>query len=597
MTPIIAKRHPSIYAILGVLLAAGLTAIPACSKYSNSSVTVILTNAPSILTVNQAVRLTANVLNDNDNRGVDWTSTAGTFNPAHTVDGGTTVYTAPSSTGTVTISATATADSQVVATATISIVAIGSNTVLNGTYVFQVQGVDTNGGYVAVGTITADGNGNITSGEQDYADETLQAGPDQLTGSYSIGPDGRGSVTLAVSNTALPHNGVETFSLAVTSTTHAFIIQFDATATSTGTLDAQPAGVAVAGSIAGPYAFTLGGSDIAAQVPMASGGIATLNAGSGLLTNGSFFENDGGVVSSAAFSGTVTAPDAFGRGTITTGGGFHYVYYLVQSEVLRLVQEDVPSFVAGGTMVGQGPAGSTPIFSNASLTGNYVFSDAGGSVLGSMALVGQFTANGTGGFTAGFADLNEGGSNSSGSIAALSSYTIAADGTGNLTLPGALGATQDVASLIFFATDPNINLIDPSDPNGGGGALVLDFDNSTVGAGVIIPQTSGTVTGDYAVSLQFITNSGENDLVGQIVADGAGNLSGSVDLNNVGVIFSTVGLTGTYAADSVNPGRFTGTFTVSGNVLTITYYQVSSGMLLILDTDSSIIGIGTMETD
>jgi hypothetical protein len=54
-------------------------------------------------------------------------------------------------------------------------------------------------------------------------------------------------------------------------------------------------------------------------------------------------------------------------------------------------------------------------------------------------------------------------------------------------------------------TDPNLNLDDPNNTAGGGGALVLDLDGN-LGlesvTGVLIPQTGTTTasfTGNYAV--------------------------------------------------------------------------------------------------
>ncbi len=194
------------------------------------------------MTVGQSVNLTANVGNDSSDAGVDWSCTGGacgTFVPAHTASGASTVYTAPASPGAVTVSAAATADAGAKASLTITVVPIGSNAMLNGAYVLAVQGVNGSGSYSAVGTILADGDGHITGGEQDYADESIQAGPDSLTGAYAIGPDGRGSITLNVNNPNLPQGGVETFSVAVTSASHALVIEFDGTANSSGSLDAQ----------------------------------------------------------------------------------------------------------------------------------------------------------------------------------------------------------------------------------------------------------------------------------------------------------------------------------------------------------------------
>jgi hypothetical protein len=570
------------------------------NKTSAPAISLSLTNIPATLTVNQAVHLTVNVSNDTTNAGVDWScspsGSCGTFNPAHTADGGTTTFTAPSSAGTVVITAVSSASSGATASASVTIVPVGSNSTLNGPYVFLVQGQDNSGGYVLAGTIVADGNGNITGGEQDYANESIQAGPDPLTGTYSIGPEGRGSITLDVNDASLPNNGVETFSIAVTSSTHALITQFDATATSSGSLDFQGASAVVSGSIVGPYAFVAGGVDVTNSTPLGFGGVAQFSAATGTVAGGTIYANNGGQTSSNTFTGTITAPDSYGRGTIGLSLGWHFVYYAVQGEVLRLIQEDLPTVVSGGTLVGQGPASSLPAFSNASLTGNYVFSDTGASVRGALALVGQFTADGNGTLTAGFADANSGGSHSGGSIARANAYSIATDGTGSLALPGG-STTQDVSSLMIFMTDPSLNLLDPNNPSSGGGALVLDFESGAVGTGVLVLQSLGTFQGNYAVNLQFVYSGGEEDFVGQTVSDGVGGLTGTVDVNDYGTTAAGVSFAATFTADSSHPGRFTGVFTVGGNFYNIIYYQISGTMLMLVDVDSTDVGAGIMVTE
>jgi hypothetical protein len=566
----------------------------ACGKGTQENVSVQLINAPGTLTINQSVNLTANVVGDSSNAGVDWSCTGsgdcGTFNPVHTASGATTVFTAPASPGTVTVTATATADSSAKASINISIVPIGSNSMLNGPYVFSVQGVDSSGSYTAVGTIIADGKGNITGGRQDYADESVQAGPDAVTGSYSVGTDGRGSMTLNVNNPNLPHNGFETFSIALTSATHAFIIQFDGTATSSGTLDFQAASALDPTAISGAFAFTAQGVDIVNSVPLTHGGVLLMSASSGSIASGRYFENDGGTTFTSALAGSVTAPDSFGRGTLGFSVGVSFVYYAVQGQVLRLVQKDVPSEMTGGSMYGQGEAA----FSNASLAGNYVLSLAGGSVYGPLALAGQFSADGAGNFTAGVADTNDAGVATFSPIAGQTRYSLAGDGTGTLDLPPAVDTLGSVSSLLIFAIDPTLNLLDPNSGGGGGGALVMDYDASAVGSGFVVPQSSGAFDGNYAVNLQFVGANGENDWVGQSVASG-GALTGTVDINDYGATSAGVSFTGTFTADAANPGRWTGSFTADATSHQIVFYQVSPALLVIVDTDSADVGIGIME--
>ena len=588
--------------LAGPLIAVALLALSfaACSKNYQQSLVINLTNAPATLTVSQSVNLTATVGYDSSNAGVDWScsasGTCGSFNPAHTANGGTTVYTAPASPGTVTITATATANSSVKDTITISIVPIGSNSALNGSYVFSVQGVDSNGTYCAGGTFVADGNGNITGGEQDYSDMSIQAGPDAVTGTYSIGPDGRGSVTLNVNNTALPHNGVETFSIAVTSASHALMTQFDGTATSSGSLDLQAASAVDPAAISGAFAFTAQGVDVTYRVPTCYGGVLTMSASLGTVSAGTYFLNDGGTTNSGALSGSVTAPDSFGRGTIDFAMGLSVAYYAVQGQVLRLVGRNAPYLVTGGSMYGQGAAGASGTFSKASLSGDYVLFEAGGTSLGSLALAGQFSADGAGNLTAGVADTNDGGTATFASIASQSAYTIAGDGTGTLVLPASVDAGGNIGSLAIFAVDSALNLLDPNAAGGGGGALVMDYDSNAVASGFIVSRSLGAFAGNYALNLQLVGSNGESDWVGQSVA-ASGALTGSVDINDTGATSAGVSLSGAFTADLTNTGRWTGSFTAGGATHLISYYQVSAGLFIIVDIDSADVGIGIMETE
>jgi hypothetical protein len=570
------------------------------SNSDSTTITVGVTNAPGTLAINQSVNLTATVRNDSANAGVDWTCSpsgaCGSFNPAHTADGGATVFTAPSTPGPITITATSTANKAASATASVSIV-FGSNSMLNGPYVFLVQGIDTSGAYFAAGTILADGHGNITGGEQDYADSKIKTGPDSVTGSYTIGPDGRGSITLKVARSSLPNNGVETFSIALTSARNALIIQFDGTATSSGTLDFQAAGSTLASAVSGPYAFVAGGFDIGNEAPLAFGGIAGLDAPSGAVTGGVIYANNGGNYYGSGLGGTMTAPDSFGRGKIAFDVGISFVYYVVRGEFLRLFEPDLPASMSVGTACAQGPAGENFSFSNASLTGSYAFYESGSSALGGLALAGQFTADGNGNFTAGFMDINNAGTVGGGSIAGQGVYKIGGDGTGTLSLPATGATAQNVANLLIFPTDPAINLLDPNATGGGGGALMMDVDKTAVGTGVIVPRSGGDFFGDYAMNLQAKSSAGQMDIVGRSAANAAGSLKGTVDINDSGTRTGGAVLSGSSTADTANPGRWTGTLTAGTKSFKVVYYQVSGGILLLLNVNTTDVGNGFLEKE
>ncbi|HMA52822.1 MAG TPA: hypothetical protein VKT17_00070, partial [Acidobacteriota bacterium] len=372
--------------------------------------------------------------------------------------------------------------------------------------------------------------------------------------------------------------------------------QFDGAANSSGSLDAQSASALDAASIAGAFAFTAQGVDITNQSPIAQGGVLTLSAATGTIASGTYFENDGGFTSTSATTGTLTAPDALGRGTLGLSVGVNFAYYAVQGQVLRIIGNDVPTLMTGGSLYGQGGAGANATFSNAALTGSYVLSQAGGSAFGPLAMAGQFASDGAGNFSTGVADLNNGGVTTFASIAGQARYTIAGDGTGTLSLPAGVDQRGSVSALLIFAVSPAINLFDPTSAVGGGGALVMDNDGGAVASGYIVPQSAGVFEGNFGVNLQFVSSAGETDWVGQSVASG-GALNGTVDVNEGGSTSSGLAFAGTFAADAANMGRWTGAFTVNALAHQITYYQVSGTLFVIVDTDTADVGIGVLEKE
>jgi len=578
--------------LFAAVLATALS-FTACSSSSPSSLDIYIINAPSILTAGQSVSLTAG-LRGNTTSSIDWTSggSGGTFVPARTASGERTVFTAPATTGPVTVTATATADGADAA-ATISIVPAGPNSLFDGRYVFLVRGVDGDGRFSIGGTIVADGNGLITGGEQDYSGASLLSGPDPVTGSYSIGPDGRGSITLLVSGGDAPNLGVETFSIAVVSAGHALITQLDGTANSDGSLDLQSASAMDPAAISGAYAFVALGHEYVNNVPISYGGVLKMSAASGTIDEGTYFSNGGGLSWSGAIAGSVTAPDSYGRGTITFDWGLAFAYYAVQGRVLRLVGQNSPTWTAGGSMFGQGEAGANATFSNASLTGDHVLFEAGNSITGTMSLAGQFSADGAGRVVAGVVDVNNAGTLTFSSIADLATYAIDGDGKGTLSLPATVDTAGNISHLVIFAVDPSINLLDPNSPDPGGGALVMEFEAHACATGYILPRSSGALGGSYALGLRVFDSTGSIDWTGQTVAAGGG-LSGTGDVNDEGTVAPAVTLSGTYSADLANEGRWTGALTFRGSSHSVRYYPASPASVIVLDMDAAHAGIGIM---
>jgi len=300
-----------------------------------------------------------------------------------------------------------------------------------------------------------------------------------------------------------------------------------------------------------------------------------------------------------SFSGSITAPDAFGRGMIaSTALPLSLNYYVVGPEAIRII--DVDAGDSGvGSVFGQG----TGTFSTTSL-GTSVFAVQSNSYGSRYAAAGMISTDPANGTFIGVADDNEYDNGVIVPQASISgAYTVASNGYGSLTIaPGDLG---DVSVLGVYMTDPLLNLNDPNNTsNGLGGALVADLDGFNLnGTGVLVPQTdtsTASFKGPYAFGTQANNNprgpafGWEFDFVGQgLVSSGALGQSAGL-LSDPFFIFDNTAPDGTDAAkfsgtaspDLANPGRYTMNLSVTVTAdpaFTTAIYQASGGQLFWLD--------------
>ena len=562
------------------------------------SITILVPPPSSMQTGTQAM-ISADVQNDPKNLGVNWTVTCGStdcgsFNPMQTASDAQTVYTAPASvpaSGSVTIIATTVATPAATAAQQVTIIGVGSETgLLNGQYAFYVTGTD-NGQqppnlYVVVGSITADGNGNITAGEEDFWDLTQpsEVFVQGVTGTYTIGADGRGTITLNTGESIIGEVGVQTFSVAVVSSQRALITEFDSSATSSGSLDLQTASNFSLSSISGGYSFIFSGLDTSnfpTTLPVSFGGVLTADA-MGNFTNVTEDVNDGGTVTqNVSTSGAYNSngpPDSFGRGTANLGSST-FVYYVVNSGILRFLESDLNALTAG-SLFAQG-SGS---LSDASLSGSFAFTLAGrNSTSAALAAGGLLASNGSGSITAASVDVNDAGTVTSGTPSG--SYTVGANGRGSLTFTSATGGVSQLGLYLTPAL--------PGLASGQMGALLLDLDSGLTASGTALAQASSistsTFSGHYSGNFQGAIQNGEQDVVGQVVSDGASSLTGTADVNQFNETTSTLtpddALTGVFTAAS--DGRFTGTLDTSATgTLNEIFYVVNSSTALFIETDA-----------
>jgi hypothetical protein len=221
------------------------------------------------------------------------------------------------------------------------------------------------------------------------------------------------------------------------------------------------------------------------------------------------------------------------------------------------------------------------------LNGPYAFLMQGGSATqGYGVFIGSFTANGTGGITAGSLDINR----TVGPVTGLSinptgsSYSLGSDRRGCLTLVNTTGAIATYRIAVGTLDGSNHatkgNIIRFDDNTGSGQRL----------QGILMKQVSTSVTsGSYAFGEQGVTSSGTHIAVaGVYTSDGAGHLtnfntdaadeSGNVDTNDPGGF-------GTYSAVDTTTGRGTTTVTnISTN--NSVFYVVNSSEFLSMTTDA-----------
>jgi hypothetical protein len=565
----------------------GIDKLPGTGS-SGGALTVQFVQGPPTTTIaGQPYGLVANVLNDPKNGGVTWSCTpanaCGTFNPTTTGYQIGTQYMPPVAPAngpvmpdlaySVTLTATSVTDSSQSASVTFNVAQ---------QYAFSLQSF---GSWGAVGSVTLDGNGNIITGEADISANGFYLFYNTpITGTYTLDSSGHGNISMA-----LPATGEQqTHGITATSNSHLLMVEEDNfygyTYGGVGSMDLQTAGPNFSASqVSGGYSFTLTGYEGAQHFNGSWGGIFTAD-GVGNLSGGVFDTSLGSGLVSLPFTGTFTAPDAFGRGVLTfqnvdctpppvTCSDALYAYYIVTPEVLRLSAADTTSVnttgFAGnsGSAFGQGSLAGTA-GTNAALSGSFIFSDFGftstanGGEQGAAA--GQFTTDVTDGtFSAGIMDVNAFGTVTTSSLAG-STYSISGSPRGTIT--AASGQTYNV-----YLTDPNLNLLDPNNTSGTGGALLLETDTANT-IGVVIPQTDTTATlsGGYAIYLsdQESAPNGDGGLSGQFTVSttDAGTFSGEGDFQGQGNLNATLitgPLSGTFTADGANPGRFTGTITTA----------------------------------
>src|ERR1700722_14458851 len=600
----------------GHLLAATvLLGLGSCGGGSDSNqypISVSFSTAPpSSISVGTTASVAAIVSNDPAGAGVNWSATCsgsdcGSFNPTGTANASPTTYTPPAtvpSPATVTIIATSVTDSTKKASASVTITAASGPVLADGNYIFHLSGSDTNGPYTVAGVFTI-AAGVITGGEQDFSDPNAGYSDTLNAKTSSVNLAGNNvQIVLDTGNTAIGVNGVETLRGTVVSTTRVLLSEFDLTAAGTGALDLQ---TGTAAPSAG-YAFAVSGNDTNGN-PLSIGGILNFS-GTALVTAGSVFDysffnssiNSATVQRNEVFqSGTVTAPDAYGRVVITLTPitatnipTFAFAGYIAGPNRIELVESaetaDKLNANTGGSALGQGTNTGTFSLTSASvLNQSYAHGSGGVDPNGAAVFSGAFALNQNGILT-GVLAVND--------LQNIGAWTMAGtfvmDPTGRITVSvnslSSGGAAPPATALTY-----ELYL------DGNGNAMVMGADTFQTSQGIAFTQgNTFTLAGNYALSGQgAVATTGGGvpwSAVGPVKVS-AGNVSGYTDFTlltiqpmaNVTLTGSVNTANGTLSLSGLNPNNFSASSSFA-------YHPLSGNRLWAIEVDNVGVSILLME--
>jgi hypothetical protein len=466
-----------------------------------------------------------------------------------------------------------------------------SNTNFNGTYTFSVLGEDIGTGngspFAMSGSLTACGcaAGTISAGTIDIIDNTGTAAAAAIGSNsvYSVTQDGRGFAQLFITPT-----GGTVFEADVdfvlTSGSHGLITRFDGTGTGSGTIDLQGS-VSQSGLANTPYVFSLSGTDLVGN-PLISSGAFTLD-GAGTITTGvadttlyvvsslSATPYANSTLSGSMLVGSGTAP---GTASFTTSfGPLAFDVYAIDATHLKLIESDGIKILVGDVFTQ--PSATIP-------AGNLVFNVAGPDPSAIPFVAGGIMASdGVSAITTGSEDLNDGGQvdfNTNPAVPQTFSGSFVATGGGRfqVTLATFDGGTS-------FAAYPSSNgiLLQEIDAGGVSGAT----------SGVALLQASGAAIAasqGYGMDLTGVDviNGPEVDEIAEFNATSSA-LTGFVDENDLTVALGTSNLTGSYVPLS----NGTGSATFNAGLAGMFYYSADTSTSLFISTDSSIVGLGSIE--
>ena len=364
----------------------------------------------------------------------------------------------------------------------------------------------------------------------------------------------------------------------------------------------------------GRYAFLLEGYDGDGELMMAGSFVAD---GNGNITSGVADYNFSSAIFVAPnlmFSGRYSV-GADNRGSMTInlssskvfasgfGQTFSFVLGSFGGSVAnrgRVIELDNEEIWATGILAKQ----DTAAFSTAAINGDYAFGFSGTAGSGyPLNAIGRFTAGG-GSISAGLTDVYGLGLSENGSGTVSAGLRLPFSGVYQVSANG-----HGTAALTFSGQDPGFSrfsfyVVSATE------VLFIETDTCQSGmcrfkggiSGEALQQSGGPFTASSlngpAVSHQTASGDGVTVAgsvsVGEETFDGSGNITGTRDENNSGIVTSAQPFSGAYSVDIDGLGR--GDISLAGHVQTDSFYLVSPGNGFVMDTGSYEAGMFELQS-
>jgi hypothetical protein len=473
-----------------------------------------------------------------------------------------------------------------------------SNSLFSGPYSFLFQGFDSQGPVAVAGTLTSDGNGNITAGFESSNRTSGNVQDAKLTGSYSIGingADGRGTLHLV----ATPANqaALETdYQLVLESDLTVRMIENNNTNTNTDTLGTHGAGVLkpvtqaafTASNLSGNYAFQFSGQDYSSK-PMAIVGVIH-GDGVSKLTPVVADINDAGSSPNPfqpllSPSGTFAYSASVDRGAASllyslagkAQTQLEFSYYFVSASDVFFVETDIPSItdqfprIAGEAVLQQ----TGVAFGTNSFAGSSVLTGSGFNGSNSTVIAGLLTAPTCDGVTVDASlayDQNNGGTISSVAPAATT-CVVASNGRATF-------ASLDPRLGVAYLTGPGSGFY-----LGGDAAVTTGRLELQTGSNFATSQ----VEGSYALSATAPADTKTSSTVGQVSSTGNGSVPGILDEIDAPGTPAHLGQSLLLSLNALaTNGRGTMTSnSVSGFPTNLVFYMLSPTQIRLISLDSN----------